>query len=305
VPTDAALPDGGGADGDSTRRIPAGLGPAEIRRLCGQLGVNPSKRLGQNFVHDANTVRRIVREARVGAGDRVLEVGPGLGSLTLPLLDAAAGVVAVEVDRRLAAALPRTVAERAGPAAAARLQVLTADALTLRGSDVPGSPPDALVANLPYNVSVPVLLHLWQELPSLRSGLVMVQAEVADRLTAPPGSRTYGAPTVKLGWSARAEPAGRVPRGVFWPVPNVDSALVRLRRVEPPAGPVSRAELVAVVDAAFAQRRKSLRAALAGWAGSASAAEEALRSAGVPPSARGEQLDVADFARVAAQRPRR
>jgi 16S rRNA (adenine1518-N6/adenine1519-N6)-dimethyltransferase len=232
-------------------------------------------------------------------------VGPGLGSLTLPLLDAAAGVVAVEVDRRLAAALRQTVAERAGPAAAGRLQVLSADALTLRGSDVPGDPPDALVANLPYNVSVPVLLHLWEELPSLRSGLVMVQAEVADRLTAPPGSRTYGAPTVKLAWSARAEPAGRVPRGVFWPVPNVDSALVRLRRVEPPAGPVSRPELVAVVDAAFAQRRKSLRAALAGWAGSASAAEDALRAAGVPPSTRGEQLDVADFARVAAHRPRR
>ena len=286
------------------RRISVGLGPAEIRRLCARLGLAPSKRLGQNFVHDANTVRRIVREAGVGPSDRVLEVGPGLGSLTLPLLEAAGSVVAVEVDARLAQALPHTVAEVGGPSAARRLDVLRADALALEAADLPGDPPDALVANLPYNVSVPVLLHLWELLPSLRSGLVMVQAEVADRLTAAPGSRTYGAPSVKLAWSARAVPAGRVPRSVFWPVPNVDSALVRLERVPPPAVPVSRDALVAVVDAAFSQRRKSLRAALAGWAGSAAAAEQALRAAGVEPSARGEALDLASFARVAAQRPR-
>jgi 16S rRNA (adenine1518-N6/adenine1519-N6)-dimethyltransferase len=289
---------------DPDRRTSAGLGPAEVRRRCAALGLSPSKRLGQNFVHDANTVRRIVREAGVGPDDRVLEVGPGLGSLTLPLLQAAASVVAVEVDGRLAAALPATVAEIDGQDAAERLDVVTADAMTLEAADLPGAPPSALVANLPYNVSVPVLLHLWQRLPTLVDGLVMVQAEVADRLTAPPGSRTYGAPTVKLAWSARAVPAGRVPRSVFWPVPNVDSALVRLYRVPPPAVPVDREALVAVVDAAFAQRRKSLRAALAGWAGSPAAAEQVLRAAGVEPSTRGEQLDVAAFARIAAQRPR-
>ncbi len=289
--------------GQDARRTSAGLGPAEVRRACERLGLTPSKRLGQNFVHDANTVRRIVREAGVGPADRVLEVGPGLGSLTLPLLATGASVVAVEVDRRLAEALPSTVTELAGAAVAARLDVLALDALRLRGSDVPGEPPGMLVANLPYNVAVPVVLHLWEELPSLRSGLVLVQAEVAQRLTAPPGSRTYGAPTVKLAWSARAEAAGTVPRRVFWPVPNVDSALVRLRRVDPPDVDVSRRELVAVVDASFGQRRKSLRAALAGWAGSAVAAEDALRAAGVDPSSRGEQLDVTTFARVAAARP--
>jgi 16S rRNA (adenine1518-N6/adenine1519-N6)-dimethyltransferase len=284
-----------------------GLGPVEVRRLCDSLGLTPTKRLGQNFVHDANTVRRIVRTARVQPDDHVLEVGPGLGSLTVPLLAAAGHVVAVEVDSRLAHALPDTVARLAGAQAAARLTVVTGDALTVpvdavRAPD--GRLPDHLVANLPYNVSVPVLLTLWRRLPTLRSALVMVQAEVADRLTAAPGSRTYGAPTVKLAWDASAEPAGRVPRSVFWPVPNVDSALVRLTRTAPAATTVGYDDLTAVVDAAFAQRRKALRGALASWAGGPQRAEQVLLAAGVAPSARGEQLAVADFARIADQRGR-
>jgi 16S rRNA (adenine1518-N6/adenine1519-N6)-dimethyltransferase len=289
----------------SDERTSAGLGPAEVRRLCSDLDLRPTKRLGQNFVHDGNTVRRIVRTAALHPTDVVLEVGPGLGSLTLPLLGAAAHVVAVEVDSRLAAALPQTVERLAGPSGLSRLTVVTADALRVPPDALrtpTGLPPTALVANLPYNVSVPVLLRLWEQLPTLATGLVLVQAEVADRLTAAPGSRTYGAPTAKLAWFARAEPAGRVPRGVFWPVPNVDSALVRLTRTDPPVTAATREEVAAVVDAAFAQRRKSLRAALAGWAGDAATAERLLRAADVAPSARGEQLGVADFARVAALR---
>jgi 16S rRNA (adenine1518-N6/adenine1519-N6)-dimethyltransferase len=288
------------------RRTSAGLGPAEVRRLCADLGLSPSKRLGQNFVHDANTVRRIVRTADVGPHSVVLEVGPGLGSLTLPLLDAAAEVVAVEVDARLAAALPGTVAAVAGPETARRLTVLTADARQVTAGDLAGSAgrlPDAVVANLPYNVAVPVLLHLLEQVPTLSTGLVMVQAEVAERLTAPPGTRTYGIPSVKVAWYARATPAGRVPRGVFWPVPNVDSALVRLERVPPPQTTASRRDVFAVVDAAFAHRRKSLRAALSGWAGGPARAEQALQAADVDPALRGERLDVAAFARIAEHRP--
>ncbi len=273
------------------------LGPAEIRSLASGLGVRPTKTLGQNFVHDANTVRRIVRAAGVGAGDTVLEVGPGLGSLTLGLLESGAAVTAVEVDPVLAGALPATVAIRVPDA---RLHVLTADALALTA--VPGPPPTALVANLPYNVAVPVLLHLLAVLPSLRRGLVMVQAEVAARLTAPPGSRTYGVPSVKLAWYAAAAPAGAVPRAVFWPVPNVDSGLVRFDRRPPPRDDIARVDVFAAVDAAFAQRRKQLRSALAGWAGSAPAAERVLRAAGVDPTARGETVDVAGFTRIAAAR---
>lgn len=290
------------------RRTSAGLGPAEVRRLCARAGLSPSKRLGQNFVHDANTVRRIVREAGVGPTDLVLEVGPGLGSLTLPLLETSAGVVAVEVDARLAALLPQTVTDHLGPEPAARLAVLTADVLQVSAADLAeaaGRPPDVLVANLPYNVSVPVVLHLLAEVPSLRGGLVLVQAEVADRLTAAPGSRTYGAPSVKLAWDAEASPAGRVPRSVFWPVPNVDSALVRLTRRNPPATSASRTEVAAVVDAAFAQRRKTLRAALATWAGGPQQATAALTAAGIDPSQRGERLSVAQFARLAECRPGR
>ena len=278
------------------------LGPADVRMLAAGLGLRPAKALGQNFVIDPNTVRRIVRVAGCSGDDVVLEVGPGLGSLTIGLLPVVRRVVAVEVDARLAAALPATVAARR-PELASRLTVLAADALAIEA--VPGPPPTALVANLPYNVAVPVLLHLLDRFASLRSGLVMVQAEVAERLAAPPGSRTYGVPSVKLAWYAEVRRAGPVPRTVFWPAPNVDSGLVRLVRRPAPITTASRAEVFAVVDAAFAQRRKTLRAALAAWAGSPSAAAEALTLAGIDPGGRGEALDVAAFARLAAARPDR
>jgi 16S rRNA (adenine1518-N6/adenine1519-N6)-dimethyltransferase len=286
--------------------VPALLAPGEIRDLARKLDVRPSKRLGQNFVTDAGTVRRIVALAALEPDDVVLEVGPGFGSLTLALLPAARQVTAVEVDPVLAAALPVTVAAHA-PSFPQRLAVVTADAARIGAAELPGDPPTALVANLPYNVAVPVLLHLLAELPSLRRGLVMVQAEVADRMTAPPGSRVYGVPSVKLAWYADGRRAGPVPRTVFWPVPNVDSGLVAFTRRDPPevmlAGAVvPRTAVFAVVDAAFSQRRKTLRAALAGWAGSAADAERILRAAGVDPGARGEALGVAEFARIAAAR---
>ena len=272
------------------------LGPAEIRATAERLGVRPTKTLGQNFLHDANTIRRIVRTAELVVGETVLEIGPGLGSLTLGLLDAGHPVIAVEIDPVLATALPATVAQRV---AAPALTVLTADALRL--DDVPGVP-TALVANLPYNVAVPVVLHLLDRLPSVARGLVLVQAEVADRLAAAPGSKTYGVPSVKVAWYASAVRAGAVPPSVFWPVPNVDSGLVRLVRRDPPATTATREEVFALVDAAFAQRRKTLRAALTGWAGSPTAAEAALVAAGISPQARGETLGVAEFARLAEQR---
>ncbi|HST84867.1 MAG TPA: 16S rRNA (adenine(1518)-N(6)/adenine(1519)-N(6))-dimethyltransferase RsmA [Kineosporiaceae bacterium] len=279
------------------------LGPAEIRTLAEALGVRPTKTLGQNFVHDPNTVRRIARLAGVGPGDLVAEIGPGLGSLTLALLDTGADVVAVEIDPVLSAVLLKTVGERA-PDAVHRLQVITADALTvtadqLRHDDVE---PSALVANLPYNVAVPVLLTLLERVSGLRSGLVMVQAEVADRLAARPGEPAYGIPSVKAAWYADVRRAGSVPRQVFWPVPKVESGLVAFTRREPPVTTAGRAQVFACIDAAFAQRRKTLRAALAGWAGSPAAAEALLRTAGVDPSARGERLSVHEFAAIAAAR---
>jgi 16S rRNA (adenine1518-N6/adenine1519-N6)-dimethyltransferase len=279
---------------------PALLGPAEVRALAARLGARPTKTLGQNFVIDPNTVRRIVRTAEVGADDHVVEVGPGLGSLTLALLPEVASVTAVEVDALLAGELPATVARHA-PAYAGRLTVVTADALRL--DSLPGPAPTALVANLPYNISVPVLLHLLERFPSLRRVLVMVQAEVADRLAAPPGSKVYGVPSVKAAWYADVRRAGPVGRTVFWPAPNVDSGLVAMTRREPPVTSASRVEVFAVVDAAFAQRRKTLRAALTGWAGSAAGAEDALRAAGIDPRTRGEALGVEEFARLAAHRP--
>jgi 16S rRNA (adenine1518-N6/adenine1519-N6)-dimethyltransferase len=246
-------------------------------------------------------VRKIAALAALRADDVVLEVGPGLGSLTLALLAAGPSrVVAVEIDRALAAELPRTAAARA-PGLAGRLAVVTADALKAGRRDLP-APPTVLVANLPYNVAVPVVLHLLGALPSVARGLVMVQAEVADRMCAAPGSRVYGAPSVKLAWYAAARPAGTVPRTVFWPVPNVDSRLVAFTRRDPPPTAAGRAEVFALVDAAFGQRRKTLRAALAGWAGSAPEAERLLRAAGIDPGARGESLSVAEFARLAAAR---
>ncbi|MGP3772657.1 16S rRNA (adenine(1518)-N(6)/adenine(1519)-N(6))-dimethyltransferase RsmA [Streptomyces sp. SDT5-1] len=273
------------------------LGAADIRELAAALNVRPTKQRGQNFVIDANTVRRIVRTAEVTEDDAVVEVGPGLGSLTLALLEAARHVTAVEIDDVLAAALPATVAARI-PAKKDSFDLVNIDAMQV--TELPGPAPTALVANLPYNVAVPVLLHMLDTFPSIERTLVMVQAEVADRLAAGPGSRVYGVPSVKANWYAEVKLAGRIGRNVFWPAPNVDSGLVSLvRRTEPIATTASKAEVFAVVDAAFAQRRKTLRAALAGWAGSAQAAEDALVAAGVSPQARGESLTVHEFARIA------
>jgi 16S rRNA (adenine1518-N6/adenine1519-N6)-dimethyltransferase len=275
------------------------LGAAAVRALAQRLDLHPTKRWGQNFVVDANTVRRIVRVARVVADDVVVEVGPGLGSLTLGLLPACRRVLAVEIDPVLARALPETVATRA-PAVAGRLTVVQQDALRL--DELPEAP-TALVANLPYNVAVPVVLHLLERFPSLEHGLVMVQLEVAERLAAPPGSKVYGVPSAKAAWYAEVTRAGRVPRSVFWPVPNVDSGLVAFRRRRPPPTTASREQVFACIDAAFAQRRKSLRSALAGWAGDAQRAGSALRAAGVDPGTRGERLSVSDFAAVASHHP--
>jgi 16S rRNA (adenine1518-N6/adenine1519-N6)-dimethyltransferase len=277
------------------------LTPGDVSELAGRLGVRPSKRFGQNFVIEPGTVRRIAALARLRPDDVVLEVGPGLGSLTLALLEAGAGrLLAVEIDPVLAAALPQTIAARA-PELAGRVSVVAADALRIDMRDLPAAPA-VLVANLPYNVAVPVVLHLLAVLPSLRRGLVMVQAEVADRMCAAPGSRVYGVPSAKLAWFADARPAGPVPRSVFWPVPNVDSRLVAFTRRDPPPTTATREEVFAVVDAAFRQRRKTLRAALSGWAGSAPEAERLLRAAGLDPGARGETLGIAEFARLAATR---
>ncbi len=282
---------------------PALLGPAEIRQLADRLGIRPAKRLGQNFVIDQGTIRKIVALAGLSSADVALEVGPGLGSLTLGLLGAAGRVIAVEIDRVLAAELPLTAAARAGELAS-RLTVLTADAITLPG--IPGEQPTALVANLPYNVAVPILLNLLEVLPTMRRALVMVQAEVADRICAPPGSRTYGVPSVKVAWYGTARRAGTIARTVFWPVPNVDSALVSFtRRASPPGGGdaalmTDRATVFEVIDAAFAQRRKTLRAALTPWAGSADQAERVLRAAEVDPALRGEAIGVAEYRRIAA-----
>jgi 16S rRNA (adenine1518-N6/adenine1519-N6)-dimethyltransferase len=269
------------------------LGPAQVRDLADLLGIQPTKKLGQNFVIDANTVRRIVKSAGVTAGETVVEVGPGLGSLTLGLLETGASVVAVEIDRRLAGQLPITVAEMAPDAS---LTVITEDALKVR--DLPGSP-TVLVANLPYNVSVPVLLHFLEHFPSIDRGLVMVQAEVGERVAAGPGSKVYGAPSVKSAWYGTFSTAGKVSRQVFWPVPNVDSILVRFERHEQPGTEAERLATFQLVDAAFQQRRKMLRQALAPVLGDSAAATARLEAAGVAPTARGEELTVEQYLAVA------
>jgi 16S rRNA (adenine1518-N6/adenine1519-N6)-dimethyltransferase len=269
------------------------LGPAEIRDLAELLGVNPTKKLGQNFVIDANTVRRIVKSAGVTAGEKVVEVGPGLGSLTLGLLEVGASVVAVEIDDRLATQLPLTV-EQLQPRAP--LTVITADALRI--AELPGEP-TVLVANLPYNVSVPVLLHFLEHFPSIRRGLVMVQAEVGERIAAGPGSKVYGSPSVKAAWYGEFSLAGKVSRQVFWPVPNVDSILVRFERREQPGTEAERLATFALVDAAFGQRRKMLRQSLSVVLGDSAAASARLEAAGIAPTARGEELAVVDFLAVA------
>ena len=272
------------------------LGPRQVRELADKLGLRPTKQRGQNFVIDPNTVRSIVEKARVGPDDVVLEVGPGLGSLTLALLPRVQRVIAVEIDPILANALPETVATYQ-PDSADRLTVITADALDVCEL---GTLPTAMVANLPYNVAVPVLLHLLEHFDSIHLGLVMVQAEVADRLAAAPGSRVYGVPSVKMAWYASTQRAGRVSAQVFWPAPRVELGLVAFQHRPPPEEGATRQQTFAVVDAAFAQRRKTLRAALAPWAGSPHRAEETLILAGIDPSARGEQLGVTEFARIAA-----
>ena len=279
------------------------LGPSDIRELAKALGVRPTKQRGQNFVIDANTVRRIIRTADVRDDDVVVEVGPGLGSLTLGLLETARHVTAVEIDDTLAAALPATVNARL-PERAQNFALVHSDAL--RVTELPGPEPTTLVANLPYNVAVPVLLHMLEHFPTIERTLVMVQSEVADRLAAAPGSKVYGVPSVKANWYAEVKRAGAIGRNVFWPAPNVDSGLVSLvRRAEPLATKATRQQVFAVVDAAFAQRRKTLRAALSGWAGSGAAAEAALVAAGVSPQARGESLTVEEFAAIAEHTPAR
>ncbi|WP_247044390.1 16S rRNA (adenine(1518)-N(6)/adenine(1519)-N(6))-dimethyltransferase RsmA [Arthrobacter rhizosphaerae] len=271
------------------------LGASDIRRLAEEIGVRPTKTLGQNFVIDGNTIRRIVSVAGIHADETVLEVGPGLGSLTLGLLDAAKAVVAVEIDPVLAGKLPETV-KAWRPDASDDFHLVLADAMKVTSLPVE---PTALVANLPYNVAVPVVLHLLQHFPSLQHGLVMVQDEVADRLAAGPGSKTYGVPSVKAAWYSSMRKAGVIGMNVFWPAPKISSGLVSFTRRAAPVTTASREQVFAVIDAAFAQRRKTLRAALAGWAGSAAEAERCLRAAGIDPSARGEVIDISGFARIA------
>lgn len=271
------------------------LGAADIRRLAADLGVTPTKKLGQNFVVDANTVRKIVHAAGVQPSERVVEIGPGLGSLTLAILETGADVTAVEIDHRLADRLAQTARERGVREGA--LTVVDADAM--RVTALPGEP-TVLVANLPYNVSVPVLLHFLETFDHLQRGVVMVQAEVAERLAAKPGSKTYGTPSVKAAWYGSWRLCGTVSRQVFWPVPNVDSLLVGFHRDAQPRGDAQeRARTFTIVDAAFNQRRKMLRQALSGLFGSSAAASAVLEAAGVAPTARGEDLTVDDYQRIA------
>jgi len=284
----------------STPRPPRLLGAADVRRLAESCGIRPTKQRGQNFVHDANTVRRIVKASGITGDDVVVEIGPGLGSLTLGLLEVASHVTAVEIDEVLAGQLPATIAEHA-PDQAGSFKLVLADAMKV--TELPGPEPTALVANLPYNVSVPVLLTFFERFPSIRTGLVMVQAEVAHRLAAGPGSKTYGIPSVKAAWYADMKLAGSVGRNVFWPMPNVESSLVSWTRHEPLGDETLRLRTFAVADAAFAQRRKTMRAALSVLAGSGAAAEEALVAAGISPQARGEMLTVEEFARLAESLP--
>ena len=270
------------------------LGAAEIRELAQELGIKPAKSLGQNFVIDANVCRKIVRTAGVTSSDVALEIGPGLGSLTLALLEEAKSVIAVEIDERLATRLPQTI--KSHNESSATFSVIHQDALALRS--LPEAP-TVLVANLPYNVSVPVLLHLLEIFPTLQSGVVMVQAEVADRLAAKPGTKEYGIPSVKAAWWADLHGAGSISRSVFWPIPGVDSKLVSFTRHQPLGDEALRLKVFTLIDAAFAQRRKMLRSALSSIYGSSSAAEKVLIQAGIDPTLRGESLLVNDFCAIA------
>jgi len=274
------------------------LGAAQIRELAAALDLKPSKSLGQNFVIDSNVCTKIVRVAGVTQADIALEIGPGLGSLTLALLQSAASVVAVEIDHRLATQLPITVSEHFE--SPQNLTVINKDALAL--TELPVQP-TVLVANLPYNVSVPVLLHLLENFPTINSGVVMVQAEVADRLAGKPGTKEYGIPSVKAAWWADVKGAGSVSRSVFWPAPNVDSKLVSFTRRATPGDEILRKKTFAIIDAAFAQRRKMLRSALSATYGSSAAAEFVLQSAGIDPTLRGEALEITDFCAIASLAP--
>ena len=270
------------------------LGGAEIRALADALGVVPTKKLGQNFVTDPNTIRKIVAQAKLTGHETVVEIGPGLGSLTLGLLEVAKNVIAVEIDHKMAAAIQDIVSKRAP---GKNFLLVSADALKV--TELPLEP-QALVANLPYNISVPVLLHFLEHFPTIQSGLVLVQAEVAHRLAATPGSKVYGVPSAKLAWYAESNLAGNIGRNIFWPVPNVDSALVYFVKRETPLGDEAlRLSTFAVIDEAFSQRRKTLRQALATWAGSPALAEEILLRAGIDPTKRGEALEIMDFVSIA------
>jgi 16S rRNA (adenine1518-N6/adenine1519-N6)-dimethyltransferase len=270
------------------------LGAAEIREIAERIGVRPTKKLGQNFVVDANTCRKIVKSADVGPDDVALEIGPGLGSLTLAMLETAKSVIAIEIDDRLALELPIT-ADRHG-FDSSKLTIITADAMQI--SELPANP-TVLVANLPYNVSVPVLLRFLELFPTLRSGVVMVQSEVADRLVAKPDSKTYGSPSVKAAWWADLTSAGTVSRSIFWPVPNVDSSLVRFVRHESAGDEVLRKATFKIIDAAFAQRRKMMRAALSDICGGSAQASAIIEQSGIDPTIRGEALELADFIKIA------
>ncbi len=271
------------------------LGAAEIREIAKQLDLHPAKSLGQNFVIDGNTCRKIVRLANINNADVVLEIGPGLGSLTIALLPEAREVIAVEIDRRLASQLAETMQSKI-PNHASKLQIINEDAQLV--NELPQLP-TALVANLPYNISVPVILHLLEKFPSINKGLVMVQAEVAQRLAAKPGNKIYGTPSVKAKWWADMSIAGNVSREVFWPVPNVDSLLVGFQRGESPGDEALRVKTFTVIDAAFSQRRKMLRSALSVWAGGSSIAIEILEKAGVAQTSRAEELELKDFIAIA------
>jgi 16S rRNA (adenine1518-N6/adenine1519-N6)-dimethyltransferase len=270
------------------------LGAAEIREIAERIGVRPTKKLGQNFVVDANTCRKIVKSADVGPQDIALEIGPGLGSLTLAMLESAKEVIAIEIDDRLAAELPET-AKRHG-FDSDKLTIINQDAMGI--STLPVEP-TVLVANLPYNVSVPVLLRFLELFPTLRSGVVMVQSEVADRLVAKPNSKTYGSPSVKATWWADLSSAGTVSRSIFWPVPNVDSSLVRFVRHQSAGDEALRKVVFKIIDSAFAQRRKMMRAALSDMCGSSAAASAIIEASGIDPTIRGEALELSDFIKIA------
>jgi 16S rRNA (adenine1518-N6/adenine1519-N6)-dimethyltransferase len=280
---------------DPTSPTTPTLGAAEIREIAKQLELHPAKSLGQNFVIDGNTCRKIVRLANINNADVVLEIGPGLGSLTIALLPEAREVIAVEIDRRLASQLAETMQNKI-PNHASKLQIINEDAQLV--NELPQLP-TALVANLPYNISVPVILHLLEKFPSINKGLVMVQAEVAQRLAAKPGNKIYGTPSVKAKWWADMSIAGNVSREVFWPVPNVDSLLVGFQRGESPGDEALRVKTFTVIDAAFSQRRKMLRSALSVWAGGSAIAIEILEKAGVAQTSRAEELELKDFIAIA------